>query len=223
MFNIWLLLAGGLAITHWVCRWYEWKWIGTITKPSVMIAIIVWSWGSNGWQGGMKWFGFGLLFSLAGDIFLMLKVRWFLWGTAAFLGAHLCYFLGFNAPNFILYPSRFLAWLPFFGLDLFFIIYITRIGSAKSERSTLLPLIGSVYFTMISLMCASAWSTLLRPDWALKAAVLGASGALLFLISDSILIFNRFLRQVAHAHFWVMISYYLAQITITAGAFLQFQ
>ncbi|MCD6285147.1 MAG: hypothetical protein J7M39_04450, partial [Anaerolineae bacterium] len=43
------------------------------------------------------WFVVALVFSLAGDIFLMLPdEKWFVPGLLAFLVGHLCYIVGFN-------------------------------------------------------------------------------------------------------------------------------
>jgi uncharacterized membrane protein YhhN len=223
LLNIWFWLAGGLAVTHWICRWYDWKWVGYLTKPAVMTGFIFWSWQASRWRGELLWFGMGLIFSLIGDFLLMLPERWFFLGTGAFLCTHICYFLGFNLPFFFLQPDRFLVWLPFLALDVLFWVQANRFCSKKTGMSRLLPLLGTVYFSAISLMCASAWGTFFRPNWYYGAALLAASGGLLFLISDSLLIYNRFFRHVSHAHFWIMTSYYLAQAAIMAGALLNFQ
>jgi len=39
-----------------------------------MIALIAWSWFSSNWTGLLVWFGLALVFSLAGDIFLLSPV-----------------------------------------------------------------------------------------------------------------------------------------------------
>jgi uncharacterized membrane protein YhhN len=43
------------------------------------------------------------------------------------------------------------------------------------------------------------------------------AGAILFMISDSILAINRFLDPVSHASGWVMLTYILAQYLIIRG------
>jgi uncharacterized membrane protein YhhN len=62
--------------------------------------------------------------------------------------------------------------------------------------------------------CAVARATALGAP----AAAAGAIGALSFLVSDSVLAFDRFARPFAGAHAVVMVTYYAAQILIARAA-----
>jgi uncharacterized membrane protein YhhN len=64
-----------------------------------MITLFLWLWTSAGLSGALLWFGVGIIFSLAGDILLMLSLdRFFIFGLIAFLLAHAAYVVGFNIP-----------------------------------------------------------------------------------------------------------------------------
>jgi len=61
-----------------------------------MIFLIIWSIQLTGWKEEMLWFGIALVLSLIGDILLMIHPRYFMFGGAAFLLAHISYLVGFN-------------------------------------------------------------------------------------------------------------------------------
>lgn len=142
----------------------------------------------------------GLLFSLAGDIFLMLPRDHFIAGLVSFLLAHLCYIGAFGAQ--VTWP--FLSWwgLPVVG----FAIGIYRLLAPHLGKMQL-PVL--VYMTVISLMAWVAITLFVQQQttWALWAA----SGALLFVISDSTLALNRFRQRFWSAQLLVLGTYYAAQ------------
>ena len=62
-----------------------------------MVCLFLWLYASTGLQGTPFWFGVGILFSLAGDVLLMISLdRMFLLGLIAFLFAHVSYITGFR-------------------------------------------------------------------------------------------------------------------------------
>ena len=73
----------------------------------------------------------------------------------------------------------------------------------------------AVYIGVIVLMAAQAWGrwTVLRSRAALQVAI----GASLFMLSDSILAIDRFVQPVDFALFWVLITYFAAQVLILCG------
>lgn len=142
----------------------------------------------------------GLLFSLAGDIFLMLPRDHFRAGLVSFLLAHLCYIGAFGAQ--VSWP--YLSWwgLPVVG----FAFGIYRLLAPHLGKMQL-PVL--VYMMVISLMAWLALTLFVQQQttWALWAA----SGAVLFVISDSTLALNRFRQRFWSAQFIVLGTYYLAQ------------
>lgn len=218
-----LLLTGtfAAAVIDWLAVWKGWRKVDVLAKPITMIALFGFLLKTGGLVGSLWWFGLGLLFSLAGDVFLLLSDRWFIGGLVAFLLAHVFYTIGFNTPT----PQ-----LMTFGLGVALVYAIMaarlyrRIAAglvAKGKASLRLPVL--VYSTVITIMLLSATLTLFRPDWTTKAALLAFAGAALFFISDVILAFNRFVQPIKNGRVMNMAAYHLGQIALIVGAITQFK
>ena len=91
-----ILIAIFLAILDWIAAEKKIKPLEYITKPATMLALLWWIWSSVGLGGDMLWFTLGVVFCLAGDIFLMVPRNMFIFGLIAFLLGHVCYTIGFN-------------------------------------------------------------------------------------------------------------------------------
>ena len=149
----------------------------------------------------------GLLFSLAGDIFLMLPEDRFVAGLFSFLIAHLFYIGAFtwdgashlsmlNALPLLLYGLLMLALL------------LPRLGKMR------VPVI--VYMLVILLMvwqASNRWS-----GSEIRGSGLAFAGAVLFAVSDSILALNRFRRRFKSAQFLILVSYFAAQWLLALSA-----
>jgi uncharacterized membrane protein YhhN len=74
----------------------------------------------------------------------------------------------------------------------------------------------AVYVVAIALMAAQAIgrAVVLRDARAVAVAV----GACVFMLSDTLLAINRFVLPLPLAQFWVLATYYLAQVLIVANA-----
>ena len=96
MFNAWFFLTVVLAIVDWIAIYRDHTTVNYFAKPATLLALIAWFTSLGGWQLGLTWFGLALIFSLAGDILLMLPDRFFIYGLYAFLITHICYIIGFN-------------------------------------------------------------------------------------------------------------------------------
>ncbi len=205
-----------LAVADWIGTERGWVRSRYFTKPAVLLALIAWFSLANGWGGADLWFGLALVFSLLGDISLMLPERYFLLGLVAFLLAHVLYIVGFNQSPLNPDPLALviIGLVAVSGLRVFTII---RSGLVRTNegRKLLAPVM--VYSLAISVMLISAWLCLFRPDWPLPAAFLVGVGALLFFVSDSVLAYNRFIRRFPHGELLVMTTYHLGQIAIIAG------
>jgi uncharacterized membrane protein YhhN len=215
-----LILALIIAILDWIAVARKWKRIEYFAKPATMLALLAWLGVNNGFQGSMLWFALGLLFSLGGDIFLMLPRERFIPGLVSFLIGHICYLIGFNSA----YPVYNAASLILLVVVMFtgYLVYRrVALGLQASGQSKLkLPVL--VYSIVISLMLFSALSTLMQPDWRIYAAVFVSSGALLFFISDTTLALNKFVSPIPNARVITMVTYHLGQMLIVLGAALRF-
>jgi len=186
------------------------------TKPAPMLVLITGFSLASGWQGWSAWFGFGLVSSMAGDIFLMLPPSFFPAGLTAFLLAHLFYIVGLN-QSFLMPNWQFI--FPVLGL-----ILLDSLGYRRLRQTILtrprgrwirFPML--FYGIVISLMVFSSLLTWLRPDWSYASAGMVGVGALLFYISDTVLAYNRFCTPVRFGRVIVITTYHLGQAAITAG------
>ena len=216
-----LLIALLIAILDWVAVAKGWRRVETIAKPAVIITLLAWMWSASGLEGYLVWFALGLVFSLAGDVLLMLSDERFTAGLVAFLLAHLAYLAGFNPT----WPPVNLASLALAALVALVCGQIYRRISAGLRATGQAGLRGPVlaYVLAISLMLLSALLTLVRPEWAPLPAWLVSGGALLFTFSDSVLAWDKFVAPIHHARVVVMVTYHLGQALIVVGATLHYQ
>jgi uncharacterized membrane protein YhhN len=142
----------------------------------------------------------GLVFSLIGDIFLMLPANLFLQGLVNFLIAHLFYILAFSKGVNLRLKN--FSWLPFllFGV----LIYGFMLPSLKEM---MIPVLA--YMIIILIMGWRAyerWGQLKTGEarWALI-------GAVLFIISDTALGINRFRLPFELSTLVVLGTYFPAQ------------
>ena len=192
-----------------------------VAKPVVMVALFLWLWTSVGLQGALLWFGLAILFSLAGDVFLLFpQERFFLAGLVAFLCAHAAYVIGFNTP---------LPTISGWGLILAVIIGINGVRVMRrilarlaAQRQTQLRISIIVYGMVISIMLLSALLKLTDLSWKPVAALLVGLGAFLFYLSDIILAWMKFVGPVQYGPTYNILSYHLGQIALIAGVVWQF-
>lgn len=142
----------------------------------------------------------GLIFCLAGDVFLMLPARYFIAGLASFLVGHLFYIAAFVSDGGFHLAWGWLLPLALYGL---FIYRILAPGLGKMRG----PVI--VYILAILTMAWQAWGR-----WSALAgmgALLAAIGAALFVVSDSVLAYDRFRQKFTAARIVVLSTYWTAQ------------
>lgn len=142
----------------------------------------------------------GLVFSLAGDVFLMLPSDRFLPGLASFLVAHLLYIAAFCQLDGFQLSIPALA--PFaLATALLLRILWPQLGELR------VPVL--LYVAVIATMGwqAAAQYASAGESWALFALL----GAVLFTISDAALALDRFRASFAAAPATILSTYYLAQ------------
>ena len=154
----------------------------------------------------------GLLWSVVGDACLVYPT-FFELGVVAFGLAH-CYYiraLGFQPLNvtggIVLYSSV--------GVYLGLVV-IPRLPD-------LLSLIGMpLYFTLLTTTAwralARAWGSPAEPWRGAGAKYLTAIGAVLFVISDCLIVYNLFVQPLRAQQFLIMSTYYAAQFLISLSA-----
>lgn len=142
----------------------------------------------------------GLLFSLAGDIFLMLPRDRFIPGLVSFLIAHLFYIAAFWFEG----GRALSAWsvIPF-------LIYGGLMLSTLWRDLGKMRLPVMIYMLAILMMGWTAASRLLVTGE--RGSMLAFTGALLFIASDSMLAIDRFRGRFKGAQAYILTTYFAAQ------------
>ncbi|WP_266365918.1 lysoplasmalogenase [Tellurirhabdus rosea] len=198
------------------------RWLIYGTKPLLAVLLLLFALKRRpllGFSVSIIWLMVGLGFALAGDTLLMIReIDLFMPGLAAFLVMQLCYILAFrnsrkrSAP---LEPGRlWMQALPFaVYLGLFLALLYRPLHEVPANRGLWLPVVG--YGLCLSLM---GWSASL---WQRQAKQAGSRwvlpGALLFILSDSLIAVDRFLWPLPFSDFLIMSTYAKAQYLIVRG------
>jgi uncharacterized membrane protein YhhN len=148
----------------------------------------------------------GLIWSLAGDVFLMLpddRPFAFVFGLASFLVAHLFYIGAYRTRG-----DFGLTWwlaLPYLAyvVTLLYLLW-PQIGSLR------IPVI--VYGAVLGVMGWQAAELWLH--WADLSALAAMVGAVLFILSDSTLALNKFRGPIPQSSVIVMSTYWAAQLLL---------
>jgi len=147
----------------------------------------------------------GMVFSLAGDVFLMLPRDLFVPGLVAFLLAHLCFIVAFFPGA--TWPARLAATVAYAviaGANLALLL-------PKVPPALHVPVLAYVCVLVVMAAFAAARAWAVRHDLTLaKPARAAAIGGVLFVLSDSLLAWDKFGGGVPLAPLLVLVSYYLA-------------
>ena len=149
----------------------------------------------------------GLLFSLVGDIFLMLPQDRFIPGLVSFLAAHVFYIAAFLNES-----GRKLS-----GLDLIpFLIYVVLM--LRVLWSHLGKLRAPVLLYMVAIL-VMGWAAASR--WLMtgqQGSLLAFVGAILFIASDSVLAVEKFKGRFRSAQLLILSTYFAAQWLIALSS-----
>ena len=198
-------LSLSILVTAFGHIWAEYRgprWLVYVCKPLtttqiLLLALLLQPAVSSTYRGFIL---AGLLFSLAGDIFLMLPQDRFIHGLVSFLLAHLFYIAAFlwrTGPHVT--PIFLGVYLVYAG------IMLTRLWPHLGKMR--LPVL--VYLVVILVMGWQAWE-----QWGQlhsRSALLATLGAALFVVSDSLLALDRFRGRFGPARGLVLSTYYGAQ------------
>jgi len=191
------------------------QWINYISKPLIILSLggYFLSQTAPAKSALKKWVLVALFFSWAGDVLLLFEGKdqlFFLLGLSAFLIAHLCYIVFFHQLR-LKENVRGRIWL----LVIVVVYYATLI-------SFLSPWLGDmkipvrIYGLVINFMFMLAMHMLFIKNKTAGRWMM--TGALLFLISDSVLAVNKFCQPFAVADLTIILTYGLAQLFIAEGA-----
>lgn len=185
-----------------------------LTKGLPVIALIFWL--RSAPQGEYRrWISIGLLFSLGGDILLDIPetqlANQFVLGLGSFLIGHLAYVVAYTSDTRKLAPMALLIALACGG-SMFWVL------NSKPEGLGPLLIPVALYALTITAMLWRALARLGVDGIPRNSALLAAAGALLFVISDSMIGINRFVQPFDEARYAIIITYWLGQYGIAASA-----
>lgn len=205
-----LILTGNIAGMYMNNPWLE-----KVTKPLLMIVMIIYFVSSvNSISSALKkWIIAALAFSWLGDVLLMFQQEqpiFFLLGLSAFLIAHIFYILFFHLAR-VNEQVKSRWWLVAIVV-VYYAILMAVLYPKLGDMKVPVP----VYGIVISFMLLLATHMLFIKNS--KAGQLMMAGAVLFILSDSVLAINKFYQPFEAAGLVIMLTYGMAQLLITKGA-----
>ena len=206
----WLILAALGAATYLYGLSLDATLLCLVSKPVPVLALLGWLQNAPP-APYRRWISIGLMFSVLGDILLAWPEDLFVFGLSAFLVAHLAYLKAY------LVDCRRLALLP---LAVALIAGVSLLGVMASSGLGELLIPVCVYALAISAML---WRALARLGTQVpkKSAMLAAAGALIFVVSDSLIGIDRFVIKFSAAPYLIILFYWVGQWGIAASVFSQ--
>lgn len=150
-----------------------------------------------------------LLCCWLGDVLLM-KDGWFVHGLSAFLAGHIFYILAITGITGKILPR------PLSGLLVLIYLIVLLLFLFPHLNEMKLPvLVYAIVISIFLLMCLNTFQRL-----PINIATLFSAGAILFVLSDSILAVNKFVMKIPFSGIWVMTTYCGAQLLLFYASFL---
>lgn len=211
----WILLVVIILVANIAGGILKNQLVDYISKPLIVITLAGYFLSqTNGDSSSLKkWILLALFFSWVGDVLLMFQQKdklFFLLGLSAFLIAHIFYIIFFHWVR-INENVKGNAWLL-----LIVVIYYAALITLLSPFLGDMKLPVRIYGIVISFMLMLAMHMLSIKNRSAGRWMM--AGALLFVISDSVLAINRFYQSFEIASAVIMLTYGLAQLFIVEGA-----
>ena len=214
MIAFWTLLvvAGVVAVVDWTAVARGDTRLEYLAKPGVLAALVaacaVLPAAHTDLVDRKWWFVAALVLCLAGDVLLMLPQDLFVAGLGAFLVGHVLYIVGLlQAPSPPGVPPFSFSTTGLVVAAVVTVAYgvvpatlIFRSLARNGQRALVAPV--AVYLVVILTMAV------LAANVGVPAALAGAA---LFVVSDTILALNRFVRPIRQGNVAVHVTYHLAQ------------
>ena len=213
--KVWLLAFAAALLADIAGIQMELDWLQWAGKPLILPFLFLYFYSGVRTVSSplIKWMYLALFFSWCGDVLLMFQAKeelFFILGLSAFLMAHIFYILFFH---FIRQKEK----IPFNSIFLLVVIlYYVVLMSWLSPYLGPLTLPVRVYGIVISLMGMMAMHMTGLPQK--KAGWSMLTGAVLFVLSDSVLAINKFYQSFEAAGILIMLTYGAAQFYIVKGA-----
>lgn len=209
---IYAIATTGILVSEVTTVW----WLHNICKPLLMPSLLLYYLFSIPAEFRSRSVVLAIVLSFAGDVLLM-NQSYFVSGLLAFLLAHVMYIFAYRQHQTDETEN---ALHGIHRIRLAFPIILAATGLVVVLFPVLadlkIPVI--IYAVVLALMVIHA---LFRYGRTIPGSFwLVFGGAVLFMISDSLLAINKFLTPVSHSGFYIMLSYSLAQFFIIRGLIL---
>ena len=195
-----LIGAACFAVGDWVAKLRRRARLEYVCKPAtlaLLVAAAVLLVPMHDAGARRVWFVAALACSLVGDVLLMLPTDAFVAGLGAFLVGHVLYVAGFwsHGPGGAVFAAVAVA----------VCLVVAPVGvrilrALRDDRALAGPV--ALYMVVIAAMAASALSS---------GDAFAAVGAVLFVTSDAMIAWNRFVRPFSAAEVGIMVTYHLGQ------------
>ena len=210
---LFILVTAGELLSHAL----ELPVLHLICKPALIVVLMIYYVLMNGEtdQPLSRTLLIALFFSWSGDLLLMKSDElFFIFGLVSFLISHVFYIFTFRQFReeddteslHGLQKVRFAFPIILYGTGLV-IILLPHLGELVT------PVI--IYALVLTLMVLNALFRYKRTEASSFTLVFG--GAVLFMISDSLLAINKFLEPIHYSGIWIMSTYISAQFLIVRG------
>jgi uncharacterized membrane protein YhhN len=212
---LWIFLLTSVA--ELTSQIFDLATVHLISKPLLLISLLVYYVYAAKQDALSKTVVFSLAFFWLGDVLLMFEAEgelYFILGLLAFLVAYLFYMFAYKQHRYeddtkaLIGVQRFRFSFPIVlaGTGLITVLY-SHLGNLK------IPVI--VYALVLVIMVLNALFRFGRTS--AKSFSLVFLGAILFMISDSLIAITKYLQPIAYSGFWIMLSYLAAQYLIVIG------
>lgn len=187
------------------------EWLNYLSKPFLMISLLFFYFQKvkQNISKTDKIMLTSLVFSCLGDTFLMfqgINPQFFLLGLGSFLVAQLAYYFIFSKSG----KTQYLKRLPITIYTMALVAFLWN----KIPQSFLLPIF--IYAFAIMMMGIGA----VQRQTNQKSYRFVLIGAILFIISDSLIAINKFAFSIPLSGLWIMATYIAAQYLIVEGVLL---
>lgn len=207
-----------ISLVHILSEFFGWSDLVFWTKPLLMPMLMLALWmdvTKAEINVSIQFAWVALLFSTAGDLFLLAEKNdnqaiYFYLGLGSFLLAQISYCYSFFRLGSLALPP---AWKIIYPL-----YYAGFILLLLPQLAAVLLIAVIIYGLALTTMAWNSWRMRAGQGW---LSYTGIAGAILFLISDSLLAINRFKTPVPNAGFWIMCTYITAQYLIIQGIIIK--
>jgi uncharacterized membrane protein YhhN len=194
-----LIVTALIAVTDWVSVAQSRRTLEYAAKPAVMLGLIAAAASVRPASSLERdFFIAALALGLVSDVLLMLPRDLFLWGLLAALVEHVAYISGFRALPF--HPGLFAVAAVVALASSFIILPAVHRAVRATKPALVAPVIA--YAAVFVVMVAGAGGT---------GSGFAFVGALMFLYSDCLLAWNRFVSPVRFGRLANMVAYHVGQ------------